>query len=420
MVMPARPRLAIVVSHPVQYYAAWYRALARDTDLEVFFCHRQDAAGQAAAGFGVEFEWDVPLLEGYSFTWLENRARRPSVSRFSGCDTPDIRTVISRSRFDACIVSGWYLKSYVQAIRACRAAGVPVLLRGDSQLGTRRHPAWRAAKYVPYRWLLTRVSGHLYVGQANRDYLRHYGVAEDRLFFTPHFVDNDFFASRASAARAERLDVALRRSVGLPDDARVFTFVGKLIQKKRPADFVRALAAMPAGPNRPWGLIVGSGPLQSDLQALAASLDAPVRFAGFRNQTELPSCFAAADAIVLPSDAGETWGLVVNEAMACGLPAVVSTAAGCSRDLVDDGATGFRFEVGNIGGLTDALSRMDGALDHHRAAIQAAVAAKITQYSAAAAVRGTLEALNALGASRPHRGASQSTLATESPTSHAS
>src|ERR1700741_4307399 len=96
-------RVAVVASHPIQYQAPWFRALARATDLEVFFCHRQDAAGQAAAGFGVPFEWDVPLLDGYRSQWLENVAARPGVSSFSGCDTPSIEERLAAGGFSACI-----------------------------------------------------------------------------------------------------------------------------------------------------------------------------------------------------------------------------------------------------------------------------------------------------------------------------
>ena len=235
-------RLAIVASHPIQYQAPWFRALARETDLTVFFCHRQDAAGQAAAGFGFEFDWDVPLLDGYRYHWLENRARTPDVSAFSGCDTPELDQRIRTGNFDACIVSGWYLKSYLQAIRACRKYHVPVFLRGDSQLATRRSPIVGAAKYLPYRWLLRHVDGHLYVGQANREYLRHYGVPENRLFFVPHFVDNAFFADRAAAARADGSVDAVRRDAGASGDTTGFLFAGKLWARKHPADFIRALA----------------------------------------------------------------------------------------------------------------------------------------------------------------------------------
>ena len=393
-----RFRLAVVASHPIQYQAPWFGALAKVTDLEVFFCHRQDAAGQAAAGFGIAFEWDVPLLDGYRHTWLENKARRPDVSTFFGCDTPDVAARLRSGAFDACIVSGWYLKSYLQAIRACRQAGVPVLVRGDSQLATSRSAVRRTAKYLPYRWLLGAVDAHLYVGKANRAYLKNFGVPDSRLFFTPHFVDNDFFSTRARAARESEQAAEVRRSLGIPADAAVFAFAGKLIDKKRPADFVRALTAARATGADIWGLIIGSGPLQAELAALAASLDAPVRFAGFRNQTELPTYLAAADALVLPSDARETWGLIVNEAMACGLPAVVSSAAGCCADLIDDGRTGYRFPFGDVDRLADAIVALARDLASDPSVIRESVLATISKYTCEAAVRGTLRALDVVAA----------------------
>lgn len=385
--------VAVVTSHPIQYQAPWFRALAKHTDLEVFFCHRQDAAGQAAAGFGVEFEWDVPLLDGYKFTWLTNQATQPDVSTFGGCDTPEIADRLRDGQFDACIVSGWYLKSYMQAIRACRHSGIKVLSRGDSQLGTARSALWTIAKYLPYRWLLGSMDAHLYVGQANREYLKHYGVSDSRLFFTPHFVDNDFFAERAVAARSRHEPDSIRRSLGLSTGSTVFAFAGKLIEKKRPLDFIRALSVARKHGLDAQGLIIGSGPLEQDARALVERLGVPVGFAGFRNQSELPAYFAAADALVLPSDAGETWGLVVNEAMACGLPACVSTSAGCSRDLIDEGHTGYLFPVGDLSLLCEAMERLTATLSKERVAVEQAVRRRISQYSCDAAVEGTLAAL---------------------------
>ena len=125
-----------------------------------------------------------------------------------------------------------------------------------------------------------------------------------------------------------------------------------------------------------------------------------MRFAGFRNQTEIPEWFAASDVIVLPSDGGETWGLVVNEAMACGLPAVVSDRAGCASDLIDDGRTGYQYVCGDLGQLTDRLVAVAQLLESDQHRVADAVASRIAQYSAEAAVVGTLEALEAVAA--PH------------------
>jgi glycosyltransferase involved in cell wall biosynthesis len=213
------------------------------------------------------------------------------------------------------------------------------------------------------------------------------------LFFTPHFVDNDFFSERAVAARGRHEPDAIRRSLGLSPTSTVFAFAGKLIEKKRPLDFVRALGLARAEGHDIQGLIIGSGPLDAEVRALVESLDVPVGFAGFRNQSELPAYFSAADALVLPSDAGETWGLVVNEAMACGLPACVSTSAGCSRDLIDEGRTGYVFPVGEVAQFAEAMGRLTVTLSNERADVERAVRQRIAQYSCNAAVDGTLAAL---------------------------
>jgi glycosyltransferase involved in cell wall biosynthesis len=387
-------RVAVVASHPIQYQAPWFRALARVVDLEVFYCHRQSAAGQAKAGFGVPFEWDVPLLDGYRFTWLKNISASPGVSRFQEADTPEIADRLKLGGFDACLVSGWYLKSYVQAIRACWKHAIPVLVRGDSQLNTPRSRARAVAKYLPYRWFLRRIDAHLYVGAANAAYLRSYGVPDERLFFTPHFVDNEFFAVRASQARRDGTRDRIRRDLGAGPDSVVFLFVGKLIDKKRPADFIRAIErAASSGRREILGAVVGSGPLGPEIESLARERQIPITFLGFKNQTDLPACYAAADAIVLPSDGGETWGLVVNEAMACGVPALVSASAGCAADLVVTAKTGFTFPLGDVAALEDRMIQLSQLLKVNRAQVEADVAARICEYSVDAAVDGVLRAL---------------------------
>jgi glycosyltransferase involved in cell wall biosynthesis len=396
------PRVAVVTSHPIQYQAPWFQALARELDLTVFFAHRQDAKGQAAAGFGHEFEWDVPLLDGYAFEWLRNVSSTPGVEGFAGCDTPDIGQRLEAGAFDACIVNGWYLKTYLQTITACRTLGIPVLMRGDSHLRTPRSPIVSIAKHLPYRWMLGRVAAHLYVGRANRAYLEHYGVRSQRLFFAPHFVDNARFAASAARARANGAAEMLRAQAGADRESRVFVFAGKLIEKKRPADFIDALAALRRAGLRARGLVVGSGPLGAALESRAAAADAAVTWLGFRNQSEMPECYAAADCLVLPSDGRETWGLVANEAMACGVPIIVSDAVGCGDDLAAGGA-GEIYPMGNVQALADGMTHMITRLASGSPDVHSAVADRIARYSCEAAVTGTLEALNSVLNARPAR-----------------
>jgi len=389
------PRLAIVTSHPIQYHAPLFRMLAERVDLDVYYGHEQDSAGQAAAGFGVHFDWDVPLLGGYRHHFLRNVSRTPGVSAFRECDTPEIGRTLADGRYDACLITGWYLKAYLQALLACRRLGVPALSRGDSQLATRDASVWGRVKYLPYRVLLAQFRAHLYVGQANGAYLRHFGVPDSHLFFSPHFVDNAFFAARADEARTNGRRLALRTSASAGDGDCLVLFVGKLIPKKRPLDFVEAVARAARQNPRIRGLIVGSGPLQEQVNERIRALAAPVSCAGFRNQTELPAYFASSDALVLCSDAGETWGLVVNEAMACGVPVLVSRACGSVHDLVSE-HTGDSFTVGDIDGLVAVMGRMALRLEQERTRIRAAVLERISHYSCAAATEGILHALSSV------------------------
>jgi glycosyltransferase involved in cell wall biosynthesis len=391
-------RIAVVASHPVQYQAPFFRGLAQRADLTVFFCQRHDPALERAAGYADGFSWDVPLIDGYRHEWLTNVAPRPGVDRFGGCDTPDVADRIAEGAFDACIVQGWYLKSYAQAILACRRHGVPVLLRGDSQLATSRSAVKRAIKYWPYRVLLNTVAGHLVVGAANREYLTHYAVPDARLFDAPHAVDDRWFAAEARTARASGSRERERAALGIPADATVAVFVGRLVDMKRPLDVIRALTDSVV-PSNLWGLFVGSGPLERDARALAGRLGARVRFAGFRNQRALPALYASADMLVLPSDARETWGLVANEALAAGLPIVVSDAAGCARDLAI-GEAGRQYRMGQVSQLAAAMTSMAAALDASPRDVADAVSERSAAFGCDVAVAGVLRAVEVVSRAR--------------------
>jgi len=383
-------RLGILASHPIQYQAPLFRELTRHVDLTVYFAHRQTAAGQAAAGFNVAFEWDVDLLGGYEHRFLQNRARHPSTDRFSGCDTPEIAEEIRRGEFDAFLVTGWYLKSYWQAIRACRRHGVPVMVRGDSQLGTLRGPLKQALKEIVYPRLLRQFDACLYVGQRNREYLEHYGVAADRLFFSPHCIDNEAFASRAMGVDR----TVSRERLGIQASQKAVLFVGKLLEGKRPEDLVEVLGQLRSQGVDVCGVFAGDGLLRERLAALGDETNVPLVFLGFRNQTELPEAYVCADVMVLPSGS-ETWGLVVNESLACGTPVVVSDTVGCAPDMVIEGQTGAVYPMGDVDALSQALER---ALRIPRDA--SAIAAKSDAYSIERAAEGIMTAASALSDAR--------------------
>lgn len=378
-------RIGFLVSHPIQYYAPIFRALAGRCDLTVFFAHRQDAAQQASAGYGVAFDWDVDLLSGYESRFLANVSRTPTTSRFNGCNTPEIVAAIGGGRFDGFVVPGWSLRSYWQAVRACRQVGVPVMVRGDSQLAGQRGGVARLVKAAVFPTLLRQFDACLYVGKRNREYLEHYGMPADRLFFSPHCVDNDAFAAASATARQAQVAAGRRRVL----------FVGRLVDDKRPMDLVQAAVRLGAAGKGVELVVAGAGPLEGSLAEAAQAGGVDARFLGFVNQSKLPAVYAEADTIVLPSMARETWGLVVNEAMACGVPAVVSDAVGCGPDLVRPGVTGAVAPLGDVPALAAGI---DEVLAFDRQVTRPRLAELMHEYSPARAAEGILEAAAALAA----------------------
>lgn len=378
------PRLAILSSHPVQYYAPLFRVLADRIDLHVFYAHRATPEQQALAGFGQAFDWDLDLLGGYKSTFLTNVSTRPGTNHFGGCDTPEIGSILAQGRFDAVLSLGWHLKALVQGIIAAKRCGLPVMVRGDSQLGTPR-PGWKtAAKAVVYPQLLRVFNGALYVGSRNRAYFEHYGYPSNRLFHSPHCIDTERFAKGATR-EARR---TIRERFRLTENDKVVLFSGKLVPFKRPIDVVEAVAGLRGQGVSAHLMIAGSGPLHSELVLRAATLTVPVLDLGFQNQSAMPAAYAASDILVLPSDGRETWGLVCNEALACGRPIVVSDQVGCAADLAHEEGVGIRFPLADVPELSRAIEKMLSTA-HLESIIRTS-----SRHSVGAAADGVLLAMN--------------------------
>jgi glycosyltransferase involved in cell wall biosynthesis len=380
-------RLGIVASHPVQYQVPWYRALAAraEVDLTVYYALLPTPA-QQGVGFGEQFAWDVPLLDGYRWQVLPNAARAPSLDGFLASRTPAVTEVLKSDRPDAVIVSGWHALPLLQATRACGRLGILCLVRGESS-GLRRRPWWARAVH---RRLLARFDAFLAIGQANREFYLRNGVPRARIFSVPYFADNERFADQAALWMSER--DAIRRGWGIAPDEACFLFAGKLVPKKRVLDFLAACAIARERMPAIRALVVGSGEMADAAKRFASEHALEAVFAGFLNQTEISRAYVAADTLVLPSDHGETWGLVVNEAMVHGLPAIVSDRVGCGPDLVDDGVTGRVFPFGDVEALARILAEVAANPDR-RVEMGHQARLRVEAYSAEHAVDGTLEAL---------------------------
>jgi glycosyltransferase involved in cell wall biosynthesis len=274
-----------------------------------------------------------------------------------------------------------------------RPRTLPVLIRGDAHLLVStpfRVSSW--LKRMAMKMALSRCDAALAVGDANRQFYLTNRFPQERIFHAPHCVDNDRFSLDGNAEAGR----SLRQSLGIAPTANVVLFAGKFEQKKRPDLLVEAFRNVHN--DRAVLLLVGGGALEPQLKDMAGD-DRRIRFLPFQNQSEIPRVYASADLIVLPSEgAGETWGLVINEAMNCCCAAIVSTHVGCGRDLVRPGLNGWRFEAGSQSGLqqvlNEALSDPERLRQYGQASCQL-----VRDYSYEVATQGLLQALETVSSS---------------------
>jgi len=367
---PKRIRMAIVATHPIQYQAPWFRELAKDDDIEltVLFGMLLDEK-QQSKGFGTEFSWDIPLLEGYHWKQLKNRASNPDTGGFSSIDCPDIRNTLNKLDLNIVILTGWHSKLLIQALFAARSLSIVTMMRGDSNAMVKR--AWY--KKIIHRALLSRIDMFFAVGSSNRQFFINNGVKPDNIYASPHFIENKRFIESSKLSSTEK--TRLRTRLDIPKDNYCFVYSGKLIDKKNVQELLSAFSKVYKEHKDIHFLIIGDGRHRESLTCFAEARNLPVTFAGFINQTEIPKMYAIGDCFLLASNFGETWGLVVNEAMVCGLPAIVSDRVGCGPDLILEGITGFSYTFGQVEDLASKMreismdrqisSQMGDAARHH-------------------------------------------------------
>jgi glycosyltransferase involved in cell wall biosynthesis len=365
--------LAILTTHPIQYQVPLWQALAQDqrVPFEVWYLTNYGSQHHEDREFGKSFLWDIETLDGYPFRLLQTPEGATPYSFFNCSLREDLRHRLRASGVTALWVQGWQVLGYWQAIQSAHSLGIDVWLRAESN-DLAPVPVWKKPlKRLQLGWLFSRISKFLYIGEANRRLYRRFGVPESNLYRAPYAVDNARFKSQAAALRSRRAE--LRQRWGISPDAFCVLFCGKLIPKKRPMDLVTAARLLLANNSLPSVhlLFAGSGVLGEEIRRnCCVKFDADstlpdprcgvgtpdslplASFAGFLNQSEISKAYVAADCLVLPSDTGETWGLVVNEALASGLPCLVSDACGCADDLAQPATI---FSVGNVSQLASRL-----------------------------------------------------------------
>ena len=338
-------RLAIITTHPIQYNAPLFTLLSgSDTILpKVFYTWGSSGKGDKYdPDFGKNIEWDIPLFEGYEYTFVKNTASDPGSHHFKGIINPTLNKEIEEWQPDFVLVFGWSFDSHLRCLRYFHGK-VPVLFRGDSTLLDEAPGIKKWVRRFFLRWVYRHVDYALYVGTNNKEYFLAHGMRNEQLIFAPHAIDNKRFAEPDYLYRQEAQQ--WKKELGIDEKDLVVLFAGKLEPKKNPF-FLLELAKRTES-KRVKFIFSGNGQMEEELKNRAGN-DARFHFIDFQNQSKMPVVYRLCDIFILPSKGpGETWGLAANEAMASGCILMLSDRVGGSIDLVGEGKNGICF------GLTD-------------------------------------------------------------------
>jgi len=347
-------KLAIIVTHPIQYYVPVYQQLAKACNLKVFYTWgEQGAASKYDPGFQKTISWDIPLLDGYPFEFVENKAEDQGSHHFKGIVNPDLINLLKTFQPDAILVYGWAYQSHLAVMRYFKGK-IPVWFRGDSNLLDETSRLRKILRKLCLTWVYQHIDLAFYVGNANKAYYRAFGLNETKLIFAPHAVDNTRFSTVPNLA-AEHI----RAHLNIKSDEILILFAGKFESKKNPLLLLKAFSEITLA--HIHLLFVGNGELEAQLKESAQlhhekDKFQKVHFMDFQNQSQMPAVYQACDLFCLPSQGpGETWGLAINEAMAVGKAILVSDKVGCAQDLILKKKNGDTFISGNLADLKNKL-----------------------------------------------------------------
>jgi glycosyltransferase involved in cell wall biosynthesis len=404
-----RYRVLAVAAHPVQYMAPIFRRMAAHPalDLHVAYCSLRGAEAGHDPEFGASIQWDVPLLDGYS--WSEVANHGSGADSFFGLRNPGLWKLIRRGNYDAILCfTGYRNATFWMAYFAARRSRSAFLFGADTTtLAPRDGRAWKSTLKRIFWPRLFRLADQVIVPSSGaRDLMLALDLPADRVTLTPYSVDNDWWIQASS--KVNRAEV--RQSWGAAPDTAVVLFCAKLQAWKRPLDLLRAFAK--AGLSNALLVFAGEGPLRAQLQAEADTLGVAsrVRFLGFLNQSHLPAVYTSADLMVLPSEY-EPFAVVVNEAMCCGCAVAASDRVGAARDLVTPVAPQFVFPCGDI----DALARLLKDAFADRSRLKSVACAALTQIQSWSPERNIAATLDAVRIAVARAGRSHSEPRSESP-----
>ncbi len=360
--------IIFINTHPIQYFAPLYKyCTEHDLPVEVWYCSDESMKPVTDTQFGVPVQWDIPLLEGYGYSFFRNYSWKPShFNGFWGLINIGIWVkLISRPK-SIIVIHGWSNITSLFAFIIAKCRGHKVCMRAETpwnQEVLKGEKNIRKKKQWLGKGLFRFVDYFLYIGTQNKLFYENMGVNANKLFYTPYAVDNQRFQQAAAEYLPQKSNI--RQALDIPAHAKVILYSGKFMQKKRPMDLIKAFQLL--NMQDAYLVMVGDGGLRPQMEAhIAKEKISNIRLTGFINQSEIPKYYAMADVFVMCSEIGETWGLSVNEAMNFNLPVIVSDLCGCSTDLVQEGINGFTYSCGDITDLSRYLQKILSGVDVYR------------------------------------------------------
>ena len=390
------PKLLIVETHPIQYRAPVYAELNRlcPGSIHVVYASDFSLRGGRDPGFGSSIAWDTDLLAGYPSTVLSTRLTHAPTS-WNDLAGPGLAKLVKRLRPQAILLTSLNYRYDHLAYFLARWYRIPIWMRCETQDQAFARPPLKNALRAAYYWLMySGVSKVFPIGELNRQHWIRHGIKPNQLI-DAHYCTPDR-ADGLSLAEREQRRQHLRSRLGLQPQQLLVAFFGKLITKKQPDLLLDALNQLSEALRSQTALaFIGSGPLQAALQHRAHELEqqlgASIHFPGFINQSALLDWYLAADVVVLPSRrAGETWGLVANEAMQAGCAVVVTEAVGCAADF----GRWQRFRTIPVGSASHLASALEDLSSYPRSFTWAS--AGLQSYSINAAAQAFADAIRVL------------------------
>lgn len=346
--------IAFIIESPIQYHVSLFKHINKREDVKatVIYMSSRGVDPVYDEDMEVMIDWDIPVLKGYEHIFLEKMPfHDDEKGGFWSRANYGLSKALRSRDFDAAVIHGYHYFTSISALATCRALGLPVFMRGESEDFFYRSVPKKAVRDA-FIWLLKQVvDAALYIGEENKSFYLNHGFEEDRLFHVPYCVDNDRFNPEKGTG------FNVREKVGIKGDGVLFVTASKHRPDRYLSDVITAFSELPASLDGSL-MVLGDGPVREDLESRAEQgpRSSDIHFTGMIEQSEYPRYLAASDVLIHPSS--ETWGCAINEGISSGLAVLSSNEVLGWLDMVKPGVNGYVYPFRDTRTLTKQIEHL--------------------------------------------------------------